>query len=332
MGNPAPLGLIAFALTNFFLMTIDCEWSEKATKELVTGFGFWYAGAGQVLVGLLELLHGKTFAFTAFCTYGFLWMSLSTVWLKEREDYGAGPVFKGGFHDGESFVLAGFSLVTFLFFVVSLKANRCLQVTFFVIGVELGLLSIGVHDSAVKKVGGYVGIISSIAAMYTAFAEIINEEWGYAVLPGLASMKAPKHNNDDEMWDLTSRLIYDAQSNSLFINMSAMQFLSDAHVEKFKEGITAKFGQIGKKAHVVVNYKGVVIPGEVLPVYSAAIHELQRLHYLSVVRYSAASFGLSQEDQSLPWAAHTSAETTMPSRPSLLGAVPQPDKKAVLDC
>ena len=30
-------------------------------EELITTFGFWWAGLGQVAVGLFELLHGNTF-------------------------------------------------------------------------------------------------------------------------------------------------------------------------------------------------------------------------------------------------------------------------------
>jgi len=46
--NPAPLGLTAFALCIFLLGLYETGHIEKE-KELLIGFGFWFAGWGQVL-------------------------------------------------------------------------------------------------------------------------------------------------------------------------------------------------------------------------------------------------------------------------------------------
>ena len=66
--------------------------------------GFWWAGFGQIVVGLLELFHGNTFGCLVFATYGSLWVSLSSGWDRVYADVG---VYEGAKHhkDGECMML-----------------------------------------------------------------------------------------------------------------------------------------------------------------------------------------------------------------------------------
>jgi succinate-acetate transporter protein len=55
IGNPAPLGLLAFGMTTFFLMSIDTLWSGKVFVGAVMGYAYAYGGFAQMVAGVLEV-------------------------------------------------------------------------------------------------------------------------------------------------------------------------------------------------------------------------------------------------------------------------------------
>ena len=63
IGNPAPLGLLAFGMTTMLLMYVDMGWVEDEFQEMVIGYAFFYGGLCQLLVGIFELFRGSTFPF-----------------------------------------------------------------------------------------------------------------------------------------------------------------------------------------------------------------------------------------------------------------------------
>lgn len=55
IANPAPLGLLAFGMTTFFLMSVDTLWSGKAFVGAVIGYAYAYGGFAQMVAGVLEV-------------------------------------------------------------------------------------------------------------------------------------------------------------------------------------------------------------------------------------------------------------------------------------
>jgi succinate-acetate transporter protein len=55
IGNPAPLGLLAFGMTTFFLMSVDTLWSGKVFVGAVIGYAYAYGGFAQMVAGVLEV-------------------------------------------------------------------------------------------------------------------------------------------------------------------------------------------------------------------------------------------------------------------------------------
>jgi len=55
IGNPAPLGLLAFGMTTFFLMSVDALWSSKVFVGAVMGYAYAYGGFAQMVAGVLEV-------------------------------------------------------------------------------------------------------------------------------------------------------------------------------------------------------------------------------------------------------------------------------------
>lgn len=315
MGNPAPFGLMAFALSIFMLGALNAGLVDARFKELLTTFGFWWAGFGQIATGLFELLHGNSFGALIFWTYGSLWVSLSSQWFYERQnEYNkltlahmvaqssgdhrmlsesahteASAVFGyvGAHHykSGESMMLVLFALATLFFFVVSLRRNRALQTCLGILFWSLIFLAIGEFIDACKVIGGVGCMLTGCSAFYILAAEIVNEEWGYALMPGLASCVPAKSDNS-----FASVFSLDKTANSVFLNLGGYHFMSEDAVDKFETFLDGKFSEIGQRVHVIVNYKGVEIAPGVQEKYSMAIRRLQTKHYLSVKRFAATAF------------------------------------------
>lgn len=51
----APLGLLAFGMTTFFLMSVDALWSSKVFVGAVAGYAYAYGGFAQMVAGVFEV-------------------------------------------------------------------------------------------------------------------------------------------------------------------------------------------------------------------------------------------------------------------------------------
>src|SRR5438067_11711839 len=73
-GNPAPLGLLGFGMTTVLLNLHNAGFYEL--NSIILAMGICYAGAAQIIAGIMEWKKGNTFATTAFISYGLFWLSL----------------------------------------------------------------------------------------------------------------------------------------------------------------------------------------------------------------------------------------------------------------
>ncbi|EOD22607.1 hypothetical protein EMIHUDRAFT_116652 [Emiliania huxleyi CCMP1516] len=154
LGNPAPLGLLAFGTTTNLLMYVEMGWCEVSFEEQIFGVAFFYGGLAQLIVGIMELFKGNSFAFAAFGTYGAYWMA---------------------------------KVVTTGFWICTLHKNPCLVIVFGLLAVTFYLLALASAGVIAASTAGVFGFITGLSAWraYTAFAELINEEYGGHILPGL---------------------------------------------------------------------------------------------------------------------------------------------------
>ncbi|KAL3909897.1 MAG: hypothetical protein SGILL_007907 [Bacillariaceae sp.] len=69
-------------------------------------------------------------------------------------------------------------LFTFVLWICSFKLNKTLNLLFFLLATTLFLLSGGVYNETVDKVGGWFGIATAAVAYWLAAAELMNEIHG----------------------------------------------------------------------------------------------------------------------------------------------------------
>lgn len=321
LGNPAPLGLAAFGTTTFYLMTVDMGWSEPWFEDLVACNAIYYGGICQLLVGIFELFKGSSFSFLVFCSYGAFWLGYAQLHLQSRNtasDVGT----EGSFPIGKSLYYFQWTILTGFFTIVATRKNRSLVILLGLLTTTFGLLSIATGMSVngsglnAKRFAGYVGLATALKAYYMCFAEIVNEEWGRHVLPGLqplvnSSATSNMIGTDKEAF-AKKHTAYDSKTNTLMLYFRGLQILSHEDVDTICGAIENKImscttngtgshdtfeddvhtsSQPFKKVNVIVDYKDTVIGTDMCDDYLQKVNELQKKYYLSCTRFGISSFG-----------------------------------------
>jgi len=178
LANPAPLGLFGFGMTTVLLNLHNAGFYEM--NAMILAMGFFYGGIAQVIAGILEFKKNNTFGMTAFISYGFFWISL------------VGLIFMGKWGwvsptPGTALVayLIIWGIFTLLLFFGTLRINRALQFVFGSLTILFFLLAIGdaTKNESITRIAGIEGIVCGGSAIYTGIANLLNEVYGYTILP-----------------------------------------------------------------------------------------------------------------------------------------------------
>ena len=176
--NPAPLGLLCFALTTILLSVHNAGFF--GIDSVILAMAIFYGGTGQVIAGIFEWKKANTFATTAFISYGFFWLSLGGIIILPKLGLIGAPteVTMGSW-------LTVWGIMSFVMFIATFRLNKALQVTFFLLVIAFALLASGdfMGSPALKQLGGWVGIVLGFSAMYTGLAQVLNEVYGRVVWP-----------------------------------------------------------------------------------------------------------------------------------------------------
>jgi uncharacterized protein len=169
IADPAPLGLAAFALTTFVLSVVNAGWVPATVEPVVFGLALAYGGAAQLLAGMWEFSKGNTFGATAFSSYGAFWISFW--WLAGHTDLsGAGADAA----KGVGLYLLGWGIFTAYMSVAATRVSGAVLTVFVLLTITFLVLAWGefASSSGIHKAGGYIGILTALAAWYTSFAGV----------------------------------------------------------------------------------------------------------------------------------------------------------------
>ena len=177
LADPAPLGLAAFALTTFILSFVNAD-IVKA-EPVVYGLALAYGGGAQLLAGMWEFAKGNTFGATAFSSFGAFWISFW--WLAEHDLGGLGS----DAHKALGWYLVAWGIFTAYMAVAALRVSGAVLTVFVLLTITFFLLAAGDFNTSMNltKTGGYFGLLTAIAAWYTAFAGVTKSTFGRDVLP-----------------------------------------------------------------------------------------------------------------------------------------------------
>jgi succinate-acetate transporter protein len=178
LANPAPLGLFGFGMTTVLLNLHNAGFYEM--NSMILAMGLFYGGLAQVIAGILEYKKNNTFGMTAFISYGFFWMSLVALILMGKWGWITAT-------SGSALVayLVMWGIFTGLLFIGTLKINKALQLVFGSLTILFFLLAIGdaTKLESITHLAGFEGILCGGLAIYTGIANLLNEVYGYVLLP-----------------------------------------------------------------------------------------------------------------------------------------------------
>lgn len=182
--NPAVLGLLGYGVSTVLLSLANS--GLYAVDGMVLVMGVFFGGLAQTLVALMLFRLGDTFGVTAFGGYSFLWLSFAFINIGAINGWWT-----------VSATAVGWYLILWMVFTIGLAAAsvvapRVLTIILVLTAVLLGSLGVGAltGNAAISLFGGFEGILTGALAIYLAFAFLINEMYGKAVLPIGAPLRA----------------------------------------------------------------------------------------------------------------------------------------------
>ena len=181
VADPAPLGLAAFALTTFLLSAANANWMGAATGNAWLGYALAYGGAIQLLAGMWEFKNRNVFGATAFSTYGGFWIGLF-LWV---QFVAPGAKSASAADHDLGWILLAFAIFNTYMLIMSTQLNIAVFVVFLTLEITEVILFIGnfAGNTSVVHIGGYVGVITALAAWYTSAAGVANGTPGRILLP-----------------------------------------------------------------------------------------------------------------------------------------------------
>ena len=171
IADPAPLGLGAFALTTFFLSAVNAGWVPASVEPVVFGLALAYGGGAQFVAGMWEFAKGNTFGATAFSSYGAFWLSFW--WLTAHiESY---KIPAGDVGKGLGLYLLAWGIFTAYMTVGATKVSGAVLAVFALLTLTFLVLALGDFQGSenITKIGGYIGLLTALAAWYASFAGVV---------------------------------------------------------------------------------------------------------------------------------------------------------------
>ncbi|RME45517.1 MAG: transcriptional regulator [Chloroflexi bacterium] len=185
--NPAPLGLAGFGLTTTVLTLHVAGILPAEGESVVFALAFAFGGAAQLIAGVLEYVNGNTFGTTAFTSYGafWWWVALNT-WTA-----GAGWITAPA-ASGAAVTLLFWGVFTFYLWIATWTHPRAVWLLFLLLWVVFLLLALGDFGlSFLTPIGGWVGVVLGLLALYISAALVINDSFKRDVLPLGAPLAKP---------------------------------------------------------------------------------------------------------------------------------------------
>jgi len=170
IADPAPLGLAAFALTTAVLSAVNAGWVPASVEPVVFGLALAYGGVGQFAAGMWEFAKGNTFGATAFTSYGAFWVSFW--WLTGHSGVDKIPAADAA--KGIGLYLLVWGIFTAYMTVAASKVSGAVMAVFVLLTLTFLVLAWGefATSDGIHKLGGYIGLLTALAAWYASFAGV----------------------------------------------------------------------------------------------------------------------------------------------------------------
>jgi succinate-acetate transporter protein len=147
--------------------------------DVVIGLALFYGGLMQLVAGIQEFRQGNTFGATAFCSYAGFWLAFAVIILPPT-GVAAALVKANALSQGVGVFLLGWTIFTGMMLIATFRINGALIAVFALLFLTFLSLTIGWLAGAGTstfttwvQIGGWLGIVTAIAAWYTALAGVL---------------------------------------------------------------------------------------------------------------------------------------------------------------
>lgn len=180
LADPGAWAVTAFATTSFMLGMYNAHLISAGGAAIVIPVAFFFGGAVQIIVAILEVARGNVFGAVVFGTYGPFWVIYGFI----AQHY-ASVLAPASVGSSIALFLAVFAVLTFYFFIASLKTDLILAIVFALIFIGLILLAVGAGKASTSftEAGGWVTLAFAVLAWYHAAGDVIAHTFGRTVLP-----------------------------------------------------------------------------------------------------------------------------------------------------
>ncbi len=173
------LGLLGYGMPGVLLGLANAGIIQAGS--MILAMAIFMGGFAMFTAGLMEWKKGNTYGMAAYSSYGLFWFSFAALLLMPvlglaKDTGGAGAM---------AAYLALWGLFTLILFIGSLKMSRALQFVLGTLAIVFFLEAAGAATGTgmFTIVAGYIGVISGLAAIYTALAPILNDIYGKTIAP-----------------------------------------------------------------------------------------------------------------------------------------------------
>jgi succinate-acetate transporter protein len=173
------LGLLGYGMPGVLVSLANAGIIQAGS--MIIAMAIFMGGFAMFTAGLMEWKKGNDYGMAAYASYGLFWFSYAALLLLPA----LGLAKDTGGSGAMAAYLALWGLFTLILFIGSLKMSRALQLVLGTLALVFFLEAAGAATGTgmFTVLAGYVGIISGLAAIYTALAPILNDIYGSTVAP-----------------------------------------------------------------------------------------------------------------------------------------------------
>lgn len=201
-GNPAPLGLSAFAYCTFVASLINCGARGVHNDQVNTGAAMFYGGFIQFIAGLWEISLENAFGGLAFCSFGGYWMSAASMhipWFNSSASYATTEEL----NKAMGFFYLGWAVFTIILLACTIKSTILFFTLFVLVFLRLVLLTVyRFYDlHSVEVAAGVVGVLAALLAWYHAYAGLATKQNSYYVVEPIPMPVFPREKKQLQEFD-----------------------------------------------------------------------------------------------------------------------------------
>eukprot|EP00178_Gracilaria_changii_P008487 TRINITY_DN25793_c0_g2_i1.p1 TRINITY_DN25793_c0_g2~~TRINITY_DN25793_c0_g2_i1.p1 ORF type:complete len:261 (+),score=38.29 TRINITY_DN25793_c0_g2_i1:95-784(+) len=175
IANPAPLGLLGFAVVSILAAVPKLENRTSDKSALIFVVAFFLGGLAQVIASLLEFACNHLHAASTFALFGLHWSAQGILIVSKTlspSEFGAANA-----HDAAVYYTV-LTVGAIMLTIPSLRMNRVLTCALIFVVFAFGFDVPAAFGHRWAEIGSAVAAIAaSILALYMAFVEFVNEAW-----------------------------------------------------------------------------------------------------------------------------------------------------------